>query len=216
MPESTPDLPAFSPPRDAPQTSILAELAGADPRLVAIVELLLSENTQIKQSLEALRKDLDVATSLADRDPLCPVLNRRAFSRELDREISRAERHTRDLALLYIDLNNFKKINDEDGHEAGDKTLIQVAETLVANVRKTDIVARLGGDEFAVLLIETDGPSAQTCADILQQRFNDTLGGPVSASIGVAIWEPAMSANALIATADKAMFARKTARRKSR
>jgi len=184
------------------------EFSDADPKLLALVRLLVSENAAIRDSINTLRKELQAAHALADRDPLCPVFNRRAFMRELEREIARTERHDRSLSLLFIDLDKFKTVNDTLGHEAGDQMLVAMAQTLLKAVRKTDIVSRIGGDEFAILLIETNAENAQKCAAALKDRIaNGNLG--ISASIGVANWDTGLTADELMANADKAMFTEK-------
>lgn len=184
------------------------EFSDADPKLMTLLRLLMSENAAIRDSINDLRKELQAAHALADRDPLCPVFNRRAFMRELEREIARTERHDRSLSLLFIDLDKFKDINDTRGHEAGDRALVQMSETLVRAVRKTDIVSRIGGDEFCILLIETSAENAQLCATALKDRIAQARLG-VTASIGVANWTMGQTADALMALADKEMFAQK-------
>ena len=114
--------------------TVEVEFSDADPKLLALVRLLVSENAAIRDSINTLRKELQAAHALADRDPLCPVFNRRAFMRELEREIARTERHDRSLSLLFIDLDKFKAINDTLGHEAGDRTLIAMAKTLLTKL----------------------------------------------------------------------------------
>jgi len=180
----------------------------ADPNLVQLLTTLLSDNAAIRDSINNLRKELQSAHALADLDPLCPVLNRCAFKRELEREITRAERHKRDLSLLFIDLDNFKGINDTQGHDAGDRVLVAMANTLRNGVRKSDIVCRLGGDEFAVLLVETDAQNARACALALSDRIL-IENVEVGASIGAATWQSGQSADELMAQADKAMFIQK-------
>jgi diguanylate cyclase (GGDEF)-like protein len=184
------------------------EFSDADPKLLSLVRLLVAENSAIRQSIDTLRLELQAAHALADRDPLCPVFNRRAFMRELEREIARTERHERALSLLFIDLDKFKAVNDQHGHEAGDQTLIAMARTLLRTVRKTDIVSRIGGDEFAILLIETDLNNAHKCSSALASRIAAANIG-ISASIGVAGWTPGMTADQLMANADRAMFIEK-------
>lgn len=186
-----------------------AEFADADPKLLALLQALITENTDIRQSVADLESQLRAAYALADRDPLCPVLNRRAFCRELDREIALANRHGRALSLLFIDVDQFKHINDSQGHGAGDRILVAMAQTLLKTVRKTDIVCRLGGDEFGVLLIETDKAKADICAADLGKRIvAEGLG--ITASIGAATWQKGQSADALMASADRDMFYHKT------
>lgn len=181
------------------------EFSDADPKLLALLRLLMAENNAIRNSIADLRKELQDAHALADRDPLCPVLNRRAFLREMEREIARCERHQRSLSMLYIDLDKFKAINDSYGHEAGDRVLINMAHTLRSAVRKTDIVSRLGGDEFGILLIETSEEHARACARALTDRIRgDNIG--VTASIGYATWRSQLNADELMAAADRKMF----------
>lgn len=184
------------------------EFSEADPKLLSLVRFLVAENSAIRQSIDTLREELHAAHALADRDPLCPVFNRRAFMRELEREIARTERHGRSLSLLFIDLDKFKSVNDQYGHEAGDQTLVAMARTLLKTVRKTDIVSRIGGDEFAILLIETNLENAHKCSKALSSRIAVADIG-VSASIGVASWETGMTADQFMAHADQAMFVQK-------
>ena len=98
-------------------------------------------------------------------DPLTGVANSRAFLELLKREIERARRYHRPLTLAYLDLDNFKNVNDTFGHAAGDKVLQTVVSTVAASVRVTDVLGRLGGDEFALLLPEADMPAARTVVE---------------------------------------------------
>ena len=128
---------------------------------------------------------------LADHDPLTDLLNRRRFEEELHREVSRADRYRRGGALLLMDLDNFKHVNDSHGHIWGDEVLRGAARLLRTRVRSSDILARLGGDEFAVLLPEADELHAQKLAEELLEIFRrleiDTDQGEVgvTTSIGV-------------------------------
>ena len=185
------------------------DFTNADPRLLTLVRLLVSENASIRNSIDTLRKELQDAHALADRDPLCPVFNRRAFMRELEREIARTERHGHALSLLFIDVDKFKQVNDTRGHEAGDQALIALARTLQKAVRKTDVISRIGGDEFAILLIETGIEPARTCALGLQKRIAKAELG-ISVSIGISNWKKGVTADELMANADKAMFVEKS------
>ena len=118
---------------------------GALPREAqAAIEALAGEVLGLREDRERLKKELDIAAHLADRDALCPIFNRRAFERELAREISLAERYGTPLCLIFIDLDRFKQINDRFGHATGDHVIQHVAETLVDNVRQSDIAGRLG------------------------------------------------------------------------
>src|SRR6185369_8011210 len=108
-----------------------------------------------------------------DEDPLVPVLNRRAWTRELQRAIALARRTNRGGSVLFFDVNGLKKVNDRFGHRIGDRVIERVAKTLVIDCRASDLVGRLGGDEFAVLMPETPPEGAlirgKRVADILKQ-----------------------------------------------
>src|SRR5204862_2317978 len=114
--------------------------------------------------LSQLRHTHSQLEQLAIQDPLTNVLNARAFSHELAQELSRNRRYGRPLALIYLDLDDFKSINDAHGHATGDAVLRLVADAMRSAVRQADIVGRLGGDEVAVLLPETDGDVAHAAA----------------------------------------------------
>jgi diguanylate cyclase (GGDEF)-like protein/PAS domain S-box-containing protein len=132
---------------------------------------------------------------LADHDPLTDLFNRRRFEQELEREASRALRYRREGALLLLDLDNLKAINDGYGHHWGDEALRSAARLLQSRLRASDILARLGGDEFAVLLPEADELHARKLAEELLELFRrhavETDRGPVEmrTSIGVVALE---------------------------
>ncbi|MEA3413253.1 MAG: EAL domain-containing protein [Pseudomonadota bacterium] len=150
---------------------------------------------------------------LADHDPLTNLYNRRRFQEELQRAIAEAKRYDHEGSLLYLDLDQFKVINDASGHQNGDLVLKAVAKTLLATVRGTDIVCRLGGDEFAVLLPETDAGGAfdtagkiQTALSELRIGDDDQMQG-MSASIGIALYPShGDDMHDLLVIADLAMY----------
>lgn len=162
---------------------------------------------------------IDRLKSMAMTDPLTGLLNRRGFEEHLRRITAAAERHGQGGALVYLDLDDFKPINDRIGHEAGDIALCHVANFLAKNVRATDIVARLGGDEFAVLMVQTDAKEGRAKAKILQQRLNASLAPagktqlPISASMGVATFAGRSDFRAVMRRADRAMYRNKAQRR---
>ena len=178
---------------------------------------LMGEVDQLRKETEALRAKIRDLESLADRDVFLPVLNRRAFLREVSRALALAERHDAPSALIYLDLNGFKAINDTHGHAAGDTALAQVAELIAAHVRETDAVGRLGGDEFGVVLTLTPAASAEAKAaelaetiaatPIVHEGVQMTLG----AAWGVRALERGVDVETAMAEADAAMYARKTA-----
>lgn len=206
MSDSQPDLKAASAAMPDLIAQVRQALGTADQALVGMIDELIADHADLQETVIRLKKELVEARALADRDPLCPTLNARAFRRELEREIARAKRHDRYLATLFIDLDNFKQFNDTHGHQAGDRILVQMAATLLANVRQSDLVARMGGDEFAVLLLETDEESALALAETLRLRLARASEAGVTASIGAASWAPGISASTLLAQADEAMF----------
>lgn len=206
MSDSQPDLKAASAAMPDLIAQVRQALGTADQALVGMIDALIADHADLQETVIRLKKELVEARALADRDPLCPTLNARAFRRELEREIARAKRHDRYLATLFIDLDNFKQFNDTHGHQAGDRILVQMAATLLANVRQSDLVARMGGDEFAVLLLETDEESALALAETLRLRLARASEDGVTASIGAASWAPGISASTLLAQADEAMF----------
>ncbi|MEO0411500.1 MAG: GGDEF domain-containing protein [Pseudomonadota bacterium] len=124
------------------------------PKVQKAIGTLLKEVEQLRLELRSAQSRLADLERLADTDTLAPVANRRAFVRELSKSISYAKRHNISASLLYFDVNDLKKVNDQMGHAAGDKVLSHVANTLLINLRESDVVGRLGGDEFAALLMQ--------------------------------------------------------------
>ncbi len=153
---------------------------------------------------------------MARHDPLTGVFNRHALAEILENEISRARRYEHPIGILMIDVNRFKEVNDNYGHEAGDRVLCQVAEALRESVRDSDVVVRYGGDEFLVLLVETDGET-----DIVKERIRKEMSQrgqvsflaefPVTLSIGTAHWDPGTeeSIERVLNRADRAMYEEK-------
>ncbi len=131
------------------------------PRVRSALISLLEEVNSLRRELDEARERLGELEQLADRDPLLNILNRRAFARELNRALAMIDRYDARASLVFVDLNDLKKINDAKGHGAGDAALDHVARMLQDNVRQTDSVGRLGGDEFGVLLLQTDQAQAE-------------------------------------------------------
>ena len=153
---------------------------------------------------------------LANNDPLTNLFNRRRFREELEDWIAQMERRESTGALLFIDLDNFKYINDTLGHQKGDEILINFAYFLRSRVRETDIIARLGGDEFAIILPFTDAYRAQSIAmQILELargniQVNNGRFHSVTASIGIALFpEHGDDVEKLLTYADLAMYGAK-------
>jgi diguanylate cyclase (GGDEF)-like protein len=168
-----------------------------------------------------LRKaeDLDRLRAQAFLDSLTGSYNRRGFDEHLHVELTRAKRYDRPFALMLVDLDAFKRINDKLGHQSGDYVIRRFAELLTNTFRTTDIISRYGGDEFAVIFPETTGEEAVRLAGrirvLLRGLFPDSqISRAVTASFGVAAF-PADAALAedLVASADRALYAAKTAGR---
>ncbi|HZS11476.1 MAG TPA: diguanylate cyclase [Nitrospirales bacterium] len=164
------------------------------------------------EELEAKNRELD---QMAIRDPLTGLYNRRFFDEALSREWQQFQRTGEAFTVIIMDVDAFKHINDEFGHETGDRALVQVAMTLRGTLRESDLVARLGGDEFAALLPRTDTerstPVAEKLRDVVRRLRLSTSTGPipVTLSLGVATvpgFPPVTSAAELLRVADKRMY----------
>ena len=157
-----------------------------------------------------------------ETDMLTGLLNRRGFERRVTETMAQANRYEEFGALVYIDLDRFKPINDKHGHAAGDAVLTSVSYILAANVRTTDHVARLGGDEFAVILTRATREDALKRAEALDIALNagslDWSGRLISieASIGVQPFGPNDDIKSILACADRAMYRAKELRADSR
>jgi len=182
------------------------------------VRRLAAEVDALTVQLEASRARIADLESRVDVDPLTDILNRRGFERELARSLAYVKRYRATAALVYLDLDHFKPVNDRHGHAAGDAVLKTIAALLVRHVRASDVVARLGGDEFVLLLWNVDAATAAAKAASLEAAVYSTAvqwaasSLVVGASAGVAMLGPLDSPADVIASADAAMYARKAAR----
>lgn len=174
---------------------------------------------QISRQLAELSVSRDAMAHLAHHDALTGLPNRRMFEQRLVQVLELSRRSGRSCALLFVDLDDFKSINDSHGHAVGDLVLQAVARTIVGAVRQVDTVARLAGDEFTVLCenVDSDDAALQIVAT-LEHAFDEPLdiGGqpfPVRASVGVSIFpRDAQDARTLLASADEAMYRVKQSR----
>jgi diguanylate cyclase (GGDEF)-like protein len=172
------------------------------------------------QRFDAAYRELETANSrlkeFSFKDEITGLYNRRFFTIRLDEEVNRYRRYRRPMAVVLLDLDGFKAVNDRMGHAAGDETLRDVAHVLSKHSRDTNVVCRFGGDEFAVLLVETSGLGARLYADRLRQliaAYPFAHGCRVSASFGVASVpdEDAESSEEIVRCADEALYAAKRA-----
>jgi diguanylate cyclase (GGDEF)-like protein len=188
------------------------------PRVRNAVTRLISEADCLRWELRTTQLRLAEAEHSADRDHLLPLLNRRAFVRELTRAIGLSARYGTPSSLIYFDLDEFKRVNDAFGHPAGDAVLTQFAESLLAHVRDSDVVARLGGDEFGVILAHNDLGQAEAKAASLASTLFATPalwnGRQIDICFSWGVFElgPGDTADSAIARADAAMYARKRGR----
>jgi len=149
---------------------------------------------------------------VADHDPLTGLYNRRRFEEELDRHIAYGRRYGMGGALLLLDLDDFKQVNDNFGHRAGDEVLSAVAVVLKHRLRESDIVARFGGDEFAVLMPVGGVGEATELAELLGAAIRadvPTPAGQLTASVGIALFGDLSTADDMLSRADDAMYAQK-------
>ena len=189
----------------------VTEVTDEDPKA------LWAEIARLRATVARLERQVGELDQLAHHDPLVPLANRRGFEKQLAALIDRLERYGDAGALLFIDVDGLKVVNDSFGHDAGDAALIHVAELLVGGVRQSDTVARFGGDEFAVLLERVDLDQATETAARLTDRIAGTsfthegLAIPLSAAIGIAEIRAGDTPEAVLARADRAMYEQKAA-----
>jgi diguanylate cyclase (GGDEF)-like protein len=178
---------------------------------------LIEEISLLRGKVARLQERVAQLDQLAHQDSLINLPNRRGFMRELDRLIARVDRYGISAAMLFVDVDGLKMINDTLGHRAGDEALIQIANLLSKGVRHSDVVARIGGDEFGILLESSDADAAhETAARLIEQIsscevLHDGEALPLSVAIGVGMIDALDTAEAVMERADEAMYRRKAA-----
>ncbi|MCA3720894.1 GGDEF domain-containing protein [Phenylobacterium sp.] len=189
------------------------------PAVQGAIRTLLTEIDDLRQEVGRLKAQLTRMEILADEDPLTPVLNRRALMRELERIRTFSRRYRSPAALVYLDLDDFKAVNDRFGHSAGDLALRAVADRLKSQMTEGDLVARVGGDEFAVILAQAGLHAAEVRARNLARSLEAApvqfgeWSAPLHVSYGVSEIHPDVEGEDLLARADAAMYARRRERR---
>jgi diguanylate cyclase (GGDEF)-like protein len=205
----------------APDSAAFLGLAENDltPAVQAALGQLFTEIDELRKEVTRLKAHLAEAENLADSDVLTPLLNRRAFVRELARNLAFVQRYGTPSSVVYFDLDGFKGVNDRFGHAGGDGALKTVAQRLLSAVRESDVVGRLGGDEFGVILIQADFATATAKAGQIAAAVEGeavSVGDwmtPIHLTWGVRQIEAASTVEGLLADADRAMFSAKKAKR---
>lgn len=173
---------------------------------------------RLRQEIARLRARIVELEHLADTDTLTPLANRRAFAREVERVVAHIARHATPAAVLFLDVDDLKAVNDRWGHQLGDAALVHVARLLRREVRASDIVARVGGDEFGLVLDRLDEQTARQKAAALAKAIaaHPLLNGRASITLGLSIGLTMVrqgdTADAVLARADAAMYASKPQR----
>lgn len=160
--------------------------------------------------LSSLRDAYDLESRLARTDALTGITNWRSFQELLTVEIQRAQRYPYPITLAYLDIDNFKQVNDQQGHNQGDKLLKGVAQTLTNGLRNTDVVARIGGDEFIVMMPYTNRAQAEQVLPRVHQTLLDFVHEhhfSVGFSVGVVTFEyPSTTVDDMVSVADSVMY----------
>jgi diguanylate cyclase (GGDEF)-like protein len=174
---------------------------------------------RLKAELATAKARIEELQASADTDFLLDIPNRRGFERELHRSIAYIKRYHASGALIVLDVDRLKPINDAFGHAAGDQVLKAIVTTLLGQVRSSDVIGRLGGDEFALLLwhlSETDAKAKAAALEEMIDRLTFVFRGrtiSAGASAGVAILDSHSDAGRALEAADSAMYVRKAQRR---
>ncbi len=185
------------------------------PRVRDAIVTLMGEVDRLRGELEQMRSQIEAVQALADQDGLVPLLNRRAFVREMSRILDFGERYDLTASLVYFDLDGFKTVNDTFGHAAGDAVLQHVARVLTENVRESDVIGRLGGDEFGLIMAKADREAAERKAAFLAEQLS---GNPfewnghrikLSMAHGVHVFRKGENVDGAMENADRAMYSAK-------
>jgi diguanylate cyclase (GGDEF)-like protein len=219
---TAPDPARSATPRKAAEAQAKdAEPKAPKPRSGSAAARLVAEVERLSAELAASRLRIGELENRVDVDPLTQTFNRRGFERALARSLAYVKRYRATAALVYLDLDEFKPVNDRHGHAAGDTMLKAISSALLREVRASDIVARIGGDEFVVLLWNMTEADALSKAAALEKAIYATpvrWGAStmvVGASAGVTAIGPLDTPVDVLARADAAMYARKMARKES-
>jgi diguanylate cyclase (GGDEF)-like protein len=210
----------------APKKATAKRAAGGNRRKPTAAAKQAEAGDRDRRTIRRLRAELALALAQieqlqasADTDFLLDIPNRRGFERELHRAVAYIKRYRGSAALIVLDVDRLKPINDVHGHAAGDRVLKAIAAALTGQVRASDVVGRLGGDEFGVLLWNLNETDARAKAAVLEEAIDqlafefDGQSVMAGASAGVAVLGPHAEADRAMEEADRAMYVRKAQRR---
>lgn len=181
-----------------------------------------ASEARLQREIARLQARIAELERLADTDTLTPLANRRAFAREVERVVAQTARHATPAAVLFLDVDDLKGLNDRWGHQRGDAALVHVARLLRREVRASDIVARVGGDEFGLVLDRLDEGAARLKARALADAVaanplrHDGATVALGLSVGLTMVRQGDTADAVLARADAAMYASKPGREPQR
>jgi diguanylate cyclase (GGDEF)-like protein len=207
-------------PRAVPPAEDVATVMGIPeseltPKVRQALQQLMAEVYSLRLELDEARQRVGYLEQLADQDTLAPVLNRRAFVRELSRMAAFEERYGAAGAVLYFDVNDLKVINDTHGHAAGDAVLKRICEVLLRDTRASDVVGRLGGDEFGVILAQSGlEPATLKAARLAEAIAAESVVWEgtslrVTVAHGAHTLSEGQQADDALEAADRAMYANK-------
>jgi len=209
----------FEPMELSARVQSLLRIRSLHQRLFTQNNELEAKNRELERLARALNRANKELTLLSVTDGLTKAYNHRHFQERFKAEFARSERYGTLLSVILIDIDHFKKVNDNFGHPVGDQVLVHLVEVLEDSVRKEDLVARYGGEEFILMLPETSGPRALLLAKRIRERIeqsaveiDSSLSVRYTVSLGVASFEPGgkvQTAEALIAKADSALYSAK-------
>ncbi len=191
------------------------------PNVRLVVSALLEKLDDVNRELSRTKENLAEIERLVDVDCVAPIANRRAFMRRLSWAITMNERYGHPSTILYFDLNDFKSINDNYGHAAGDLAIIHVSQILSTVMRESDFLARIGGDEFAVIMYYANEESAKLRGGKIAEKLESTpfvFNGTqlyVSASYGYYLVRAGDDAESALASADMSMYVDKRRKKNS-
>lgn len=216
------DSDSFLRPGDKSPPFVPPKINAASDEVKSAVEQLYNEIQRLRAELDHSHARLAELETLANQDPLLPLLNRRAFIRELHMALGMKRRHQIPACLMYIDMDGLKAINDGFGHAAGDAALQHISNSVALAIRTTDAVGRLGGDEFGVILLHANLEAAATKAEEIAKSLRRTplawqnVTIPVSISWGLHEMGDGETVVQVIEAADQAMYHARSERRRNR